>query len=310
MPQLSDSLKSVWIQPTGFPPLPQGWVSEWETLEVEGSKLFSVLHHAEPMGNGRVLVIAHGHGEHGGRYLHVPHYLKSVVSAVSITDHRGHGRSEGLRGHAETFDQYAVDFAAAIRRTESIVRERVGKCELHILGHSLGGHIALRTLFLFPDLKIASATISAPFLAVYGKVPAIKSLASRALSRIWGDLEIATGLDAGRVSHDPEVVSAYQKDRLVHDKITPRIWENMKLTWRDTLSRTGGIDVPTQFLIPLADEIVDSEVSLAFAERLDIPSKRICRYEGFFHESLNEVGKDKAFEDIAAWIQEHSRLKP
>ena len=76
-------------------------------------QLFQAIHHpkdwkSHPFAH-RALLIVHGLGEHGGRYLHAPHYLKDTVGAVYCIDQRGHGRSEGIRGHCDRFTQFTDD---------------------------------------------------------------------------------------------------------------------------------------------------------------------------------------------------------
>jgi alpha-beta hydrolase superfamily lysophospholipase len=263
-------------------------------------------HHHEKWTGHRALLVLHGHGEHGGRYFHFPHFVHTAVDLVQTVDHRGHGRSEGLRGHIEKFDHFAEDAALAIHRLDGQLKARFGKSEIHLLGHSLGGHVALRTLFLNKDLPLASATVSAPFLAIKVKVPVAKKFAAHALSRIWGSIQMGTGLDPSEISHDKEVVTAYVSDRLVHDKMTPSFFTSMLDAMGDTLKRDSGIEYPLQVLVPLQDRIVDSDVSLDFFRRLKHRDKRLKTYSGFYHEPFNELGKEQAFEDLVSWISSHS----
>jgi alpha-beta hydrolase superfamily lysophospholipase len=269
------------VQPKGFPSLPQGWVSEWETFpSSDGSlQLYSVLHHPSEWKSHQVLVVLHGLGEHGGRYLHVPHFVQSVVGAVFCLDHRGHGRSEGLRGHVDRFDDYADDAALAIARIEEQVRKRFGQSEIHLLGHSMGGLITLRTLFLHPSLPIRSASASASLLGIRAEVPKLKKWAGKALSRVWGSLHMNSELDATQLSHDKEVI---------------------------TSKRDSGIQHPLQFLVPLQDKIVDPDTQLEFFRNLKLRDKALKTYPTFYHESFNEIGKEQVFEDLVSWIRSHS----
>lgn len=296
------------LQPRGFPGLPEGWVSEWETFASSDSELqlFLASYHATQWTSPKALLILHGMGEHGGRYMHFPHYLKNDVGAVFAMDHRGHGRSEGLRGHVARFDLLSDDAALAVRRVDEILRKRFGRSEIHVLGHSMGGLVALRMMFLHPSLPVKSLTVSAPLLGVKVELPIAKRAAAHVLSHLWSSLQMDSEIDAADVSHDAEVVEAYKADRLVHKKGTPRFYTELLGAISDTLRRDSGLEVPLQMLIPLQDRLVDSEASLGFFRNLKHREKQLRTYPGFFHESFNEVGKEQAFEDLRAWINTHS----
>lgn len=297
------------IQPQGFPGLPAGWTTDWETLPgADGkTKLFNVTFRRESGLTPRALFVIHGFGEHIGRYLHVPHYLQNVVDSVHGLDMRGHGRSEGLRGHIERFDDMVDDCVSAILRLDQQLKKKFGRSEIHLLGHSMGGHLALRALFLNPELPVVTANISAPFLGIKAKVPVSKKVAARALSRVWGTLQMDTNLKADNLSHDKAVPEAYLADRLVHGKMTPRFYTELQAAMSDTMRRTTGINHPLQMLLPMQDSVVDPEKSLHFFRELKTREKRLKTYPGFYHEPMNEVGKEKVFEDLCDWISSHSK---
>jgi len=285
------------MQPSGFPGLPPGWISELETFPASDRtiQLFNMVHHPEQWDKHpaahRVLLVVHGLGEHGGRYYHLPHYLKESFGAIYCMDQRGHGRSEGLRGHCDRFEQFTDDLAEVI---------------VHVLGHSFGGLVALRTHFLSATLPVQSLIASAPLLGIKANVPWIKQLAGRGLSKIWGSLQLHNEVDPSVLSHDAEVPRAYKADRLVHDKATPRFYTEMLGAMADIVGRDAGLPYPMQMIIPLQDRIVDADIGQQFFKNLKIRDKQLQTYPNFFHESMNEIGKEKVFEDIAAWIKNHS----
>lgn len=305
----AEALYQTVRQPVGFPRIPSDWTSEWETFPSHDKKveLFGVFHYRKNSQGApepsRCLIVFHGMGEHGGRYAHLPHFLQKTVGSVYCLDHRGHGRSSGLRGHADSFDQLVSDAAWAIRRLDERLHNLYGKSEIHVLGHSLGGHVVTRMGLMMQDLPIHSITASAPFLGIKVKVPAAKKAAASLLSNVWGTLQLATELDAKLLSHDDEVVRAYEEDRLVHNKMTPRFYTSLVKAMKDTLSRESGFTVRYQELVPLQDGLVDPECSLKFFRQLKHREKRLKTYPSFFHEPMNEVGKELVFEDIASWIQ-------
>lgn len=301
------------LRPRGFPGLPDDWSSSWNIQPSTSSdlSLFSMLHRRrdaegeKPEAVCRALVVFHGQGEHGGRYGHFPHFLNECVDVVATQDHRGHGRSEGVRGHVERFDDYVEDARSFVERLIEQLKREGRKPVLHLFGHSMGGLISLRLLQKYPDIPLASATLSAPLLGLKFEVPLAKRVVGHALSRVIGGLQLETGLDSSLVSHDPEVVAAYRADRLVHSKATARFFTEMLTAIREARSEER-LPVPVQFLVPLSDGLVDSGATLEFAERQVAPEKMVVRYEGFYHESFNEVQKERAFADLCQWIQKHS----
>ena len=51
-----------------------------------------------------VVVLVHGLGEHCGRYAHVAEVFNAAGLGVVALDHRGHGKTEGTRGHGSYAD--------------------------------------------------------------------------------------------------------------------------------------------------------------------------------------------------------------
>jgi alpha-beta hydrolase superfamily lysophospholipase len=300
------------VQPAGFPGLPEGWASEAETFPSADRKvqLFSMVHHRsksdKSTSSHRALVVVHGLGEHGGRYLHLPHYLKETFGAIYCYDQRGHGRSEGLRGHCDNFDQFTNDLSEYVARVSEKHASRFGKAEVHVLGHSFGGLVAIRTHFLNATLPVKSVLASAPLLGVKVEIPAIKKIAARSLSKLWGSLQLANEIDPGTVSRDPAVVEDYKKHRLVQNKATPKFYTEMTAAMADTVQRDSGFPYPICMMVPIQDKIVDSDAERRFYNNLKVRDKQLHQYPAFFHEIMNEPGKEKVFEDISTWTLAHS----
>ena len=92
-----------------------------------------------PAGDARaVLLIAHGYGEHSGRYGNVVEEFVPRGYAVYALDHRGHGRSEGERVHVDHFDDYVEDLKTYLDQ----IRNETGDLPIYLLGHSMGSFIA------------------------------------------------------------------------------------------------------------------------------------------------------------------------
>ena len=77
--------------------------------------------HSHPVEGARAVVaLLHGYGEHAGRHAHVAEAWKAHGIATYAIDVRGHGKSEGRRGHVGRFPEYHQDFDALL----SVVEER------------------------------------------------------------------------------------------------------------------------------------------------------------------------------------------
>jgi alpha-beta hydrolase superfamily lysophospholipase len=297
------------LQPKGFPPLPEGFISETETIVgvKPELKLFGVHHHPAKPEPGRrkhrLLYIIHGYGEHGGRYLHLPHYLKDTYDSFYCLDLRGHGRSEGLRGHVDRYDEYAEDVGVGIRHVYERFRNHPGGFEIDLLGHSMGGLVVLRVAHLLPDLPVTNLLVSAPLLGIAVQVSAAKIAAARLFSKVWGTLHMTNEIDARLLSRDPEVAIAYRADRLVSSKGTPRWYTELLGAMDDTMSRHDGIQWPMLLMVPLEDRIVDKQRSLTYFEGLKHPNKTLITYPGYYHEIFNDIGKEKVFQDLSNWVK-------
>jgi len=288
-------------QPAGFPGLPDGWYTEWETrVAADGkTKLFALVHQKKNTPVKNVLVLVHGFSEHSGRYLHFPHFLDAShagIDALYSYDQRGHGRSEGLRGDAESFDALADDLAGIVRHVET----KFPGAGVHLYGHSLGGHVALRLGFLHEGLPLKTFQVSAPYLALF-KEPALPlKMAASLLSKTWSTLSLGTDVDASVLSRDERVVENYGADRLNHGRMTPRFYTSMSAAQRDTLHRTSGFHYPLAVHLPLADGLVKSATTREFYDRLENPlGKQLFEYRDFRHEPGNEIGKEQFFENLS-----------
>ncbi|MES2746307.1 MAG: lysophospholipase [Bdellovibrionota bacterium] len=294
-------------QPAGFHALPPDWVVEFETIPLANAHLFAHLFRGpKPELQHKAIVLLHGQGEHSGRYLHVPHYLGDVVGSVYAIDHRGHGQSSGNRGHIAQFDDYANDAALAVKRYSRYLTKRYGKAEIHLICHSMGGLVGLRMLQLHPELQIASVTMSAPMIELAFKVPKIKHLAAILMNKVLPSLSIPGEPLAELVSRDPNVVKHYRADRYNHGLASPAFYLSYLAVREKLLAAARDFRHPLLFLIPTADKIIDPKASFEFYDKVFAPEKKLIRYENYYHEIMNEPGKDQVFADIKEWIKAHS----
>ncbi len=280
----------------------------------DGTKIFVNRFDSEKPSNRsrhKILLIIHGFGEHGGRYKHFAHYLADDFDRFYAIDLRGHGRSSGIRGHSPSMEALQDDVLLFIDEIQNKEKD----ADLYLFAHSFGGLLALFTLFkcMTPaiensetktkTLPFKCAMISAPLLEIAMPVnPTLKKIVNF-LNNTLSFLQLFSEINPMHLSHDPVVTEAYIKDRLVHSKITPRMYMNMTNAMEWVKSQKGQLSCPIIFLVPGDDHVVSTAATKTFFDQLEHPQKELIEYPGFYHEIVNEVEKEKVFEDIKNWMK-------
>ncbi|MGD0549406.1 MAG: lysophospholipase [Candidatus Bathyarchaeia archaeon] len=244
-----------------------------------------------------VLVIAHGIGEHGGRYAQFANYFTKRNLAVWACDHRGHGKSDGKRGHVDNFDDYLADLGQMIR----IAKDHSPGVKTFLLGLSLGGLIAMFYAEKHPR-DLDGMILSGPALREKMKISPVKTFMANTLSRIMPTFSISTGLDPNLLSHDQEVVKKYMEDPLVHKVVTARWGTEYRRAQEETMRSADKLILPCLIIQGGSDGIIDPAVATELYKRIKGPDKTLKVYDGFYHESLNEIGKESVLADIDNWL--------
>jgi alpha-beta hydrolase superfamily lysophospholipase len=246
----------------------------------------------------RVLLLVHGFGEHSGRYDQLAAWFAARGCAVYGYDHRGHGRSGGIRTHVESFDEYLDDLSAI----HELVREEHPGLPLTLVGHSMGGLIGLAYLALRkPALR--SAVISAPALTPDRAVSPLRLWLARALRSVAPRFAMASGLDLSGLSRDENVLRRYLADPLVVRTMTASLGAEMIATAPRVRANAAAIEVPVLMMHGAADPICIASASEEFAAQLRAPGSALRIYPDLRHEIFNEPERERVFGDAWAWLE-------
>ncbi len=243
-----------------------------------------------------VVVLVHGLGEHAGRYDHVARKLNAWGFAVRGYDQCGHGESGGPRGGLPTDTRLLDDLADIIDST----RARMHKdTPLILLGHSMGGLVAGRfvSLGMRPvDALIMSSPALDPGLSAFQK------FLVAVLPKVAPDLRVGNGLNPQLISHDPEVVSAYLSDRLVHDRISARLARFIATAGPQTVALAGQWKVPTLLMYAGEDKLVNPQGSRNFAAAAPKDVVTTVCFDTLYHEIFNESDASDVFATLQTWL--------
>ncbi len=153
----------------------------------------------------RVLLV-HGVGEHSGRYAHIGEFFAKAGLSLTAFDLLGHGKTDGQRGHADSYDDFCREIDYFIQDIES----RQPAVPIFLYGHSMGGLIVLYyTLFKRPK-NIKGVISTSPGLIPGYPIPAWKTTLGNILYKLAPKFSMDNGLPVNGISHDKAVVADYK----------------------------------------------------------------------------------------------------
>lgn len=248
-----------------------------------------------------VVVIVHGLGEHGGRYDHVGRRLAGTGLACYAADHRGHGRSGGARANIGRMSDVVADLADFVRFAE----ERTPGVPTFVLGHSMGGLIALQ--YATGDApELTGLVLTGPLARLDAGSPLLRSMA-RMLSTLTPNLGVQA-VPADAVSRDPAVVAAYEADPLVHHgKVPARTGAELLAATRALPQRLPRLRVPVLVVHGTADRLAPPAGAQLVHDTVSSADRTLRLLDGLAHEVLNEPEQDQVLEEIVDWLDEHIR---
>jgi alpha-beta hydrolase superfamily lysophospholipase len=246
------------------------------------------------------IVIMHGIGEHGGRYQHVAQHLNRAGWSVRTYDHRGHGRSRGVRGDLGEGSDIVQDAKLVI---DDFARKN--EAAPFLLGHSMGGlfaaHFALARLAPLRGLILSSPALAVPLTGMQRRMLAL-------MQAIAPHTGVPNGLKAQYLSHDAAVVAAYKADPLVHGKISASLLRAMLDSVALCEANAASLDLPALMLVAGDDHLVDSEGSRRFFAKLPPGLADMRWYEGFYHEIFNEIDQARPLAAMCTWLAAQDAL--
>ncbi|MEO1083787.1 MAG: lysophospholipase, partial [Acidobacteriota bacterium] len=249
-----------------------------------------------------LLFIVPGLFEHSARYRVAADFLSGLGYACWSIDLRGHGESGGRRVHVNHFDDYARDVEAGMRRA----REQHPDTPAVLFGHSMGGVVAIRYALDRPE-DLHGLVLSSPGLEPHpdSKPPAWLAALGRALSRVAPRFLIDADLDAELISRRPQVVEAYRADPLIGSKVSARWFTAYESARVDAMTRAPELRVPTLLLLAGADRLVDPTAAERWADATPGGSVLIHTWDDCYHELLNEEEGAEVIGEVEAWLDEH-----
>jgi acylglycerol lipase len=253
--------------------------------------VLEVAAYGEPVGG---LTLVHDAGDHGARYLAAARQFAENHWAVALPDLRGHGRSEGVRGHSLGAREVLRDLQAV----QDHLAYRLPDAPKVLLGQGLGALQALSYALEKPG-ELAALVLLAPRWRPAFEVP-------KPAGGLLKLLKKPSPTDPGRIGNQAALLSssdserhAWEGDALVHDVITRRAADEAARMAERCRGAAALLRVPTLLLHGDQDRIADVADSRAFQS----PRVELRVVEGASHDLLHERACERIAADVAVWLQ-------
>lgn len=290
-------------------PRPQANVTNLELRESnpDGSEGAGLSHNAGGMFLLHVLELAsygelrgcatilHDVGDHGGRYLDLAHVLAADGWAVALPDLRGHGRSEGPRGHSWGWLEVQRDIDAVLDH----LAYQMPSMPQVLIGVGLGATQALAHAIERPG-RAEAIVACGPLLAPSFHLPEKKGGLMGMFKKVGPESEGATGWSAeGRIG-DAAEARAFAADELTHNVVTLRCGEMASEAAAKVKAGLAGLATPVLLLNGADDPFAPAQAAQGLArDGLEVRVR-----DGARHDLFHDVGRDAVMDEVRAWLGE------
>ena len=272
------------------------WISN------DGKSLFARCWEPEKSSAG-VILFVHGLGEHSGRYERWANLFTNAGYSFLTFDQRGHGNSASQRGHTRSLDALMDDINLLYNKSDELFP---GQPKV-LYGQSMGGTLVLNFVIRYnhtPDALI----VTSPWLKLYKEPDSLTMIISGFLKWFFPFLKTSNRIKPEQLSHDPEIISEYTRDPLVHNRISLRMFYILYEAGLYALRNIYKINCPLLLMHGSSDTITSPSVSEAYTLYTnDKTSFKL--WDNQFHELHNELIYKEVFDFISSWLRDTVAVK-
>ena len=255
-----------------------------------------------------VVQIAHGMGEHAGRYRRLARALTDSGFFVYANDQRGHGATAGSADHHGDLGPGGWSgLVSDLGELGAIARREHPGVPLVLVGHSMGS-FAVQGYLLDHSDDVDGAVLSGT-TAIDVVAPGIDPTKEVDLSAFNAAFEPAR-TEYDWLSRDPDEVDAYVADPACGFGLNPHATASMLDGLVDTgeAARLAGIrpDLPIYLLSGDADPLAGGGALIELVadryRQAGVKDVTVALYPGARHEVFNETNRDDITADLVAWL--------
>ena len=253
-----------------------------------------------------VVQLAHGIGEHIGRYGELVEALNAAGYSVWADDHRGHGQT-GFEQHGGDLDRMGRPgpggmraAIAGLERFGEVIRDAEGgDVPLVMLAHSWGSFMAQHVVNRHPHRYDGLVLTGTAWL----------QLGWANLGDLNKEFARPGGTPVEWLSREPEVPKAFMADPYTTERTLQQLFG-----WPQSLSliRRPSKRIPSELPLlimvgsddPVAGERSARALLKDYIKRAHLVDATLIVYEGARHEVFNEINREEVREDLIRWLDE------
>jgi len=247
-----------------------------------------------------VVCLVHGLGEHTGRYKHVAEAFVKQGYALAGFHLRGHGNSDGPRGHTPSPEAYFNDIDLFFNEAD----KRFPAIPKFLYGHSLGAMIVLAYTPQRNPKIIGTIATAVPVHSALEN-DKFKLFIVNNFGSLMSTMTIDSGLDPNTLSHDRAVVDAYIGDPLVHRQVTMQFGKSGQKIIKQVFHFAPQYPVPVLLMHGEKDDLGYAYGSKEIADLMPKDLVTLRMWPGMFHEIHNEADKGLVLKTMTDWMDAH-----
>ena len=265
----------------------------------DGTELFYRYRPAKDGSSDKAIVLFHRGHEHSGRLMYLADELGLDDFAFFAWDARGHGNSPGARGDSPGIATSVADiqdFMHHIAHHYHIAPENTA-----VIAQSVGAVLVATWLHDYAP-PIRCAVLASPAFSVKLYVPFARS-GLKLLHKLRGNFFVNSYVKAHYLTHDTARQEDFKRDPLIVRPISVRILLGLYDTAERIVADAQAITTPLLLLISGDDKVVHHQPQHDFYNHLGSHYKARHILPGFYHDTLGEAERERAFALIRPFIR-------